>query len=107
MEKYVKLKDVNDLLMKMYREPRYQHEDEDYYSGVAQVAGMLVGIETIELEEPKEGKWISKYWRTEDDWSGFNHRSIECSVCKIEIYNGEPTDYCPHCGADMRLEETV
>ena len=53
----------------------------------------------------KKGKWTERRWSTEDDWGCINHRSIECSACKIEIYKGEPTEYCPHCGAEM--EETV
>lgn len=52
-----------------------------------------------------EAEWITKSWETEDDWGCYNHRSIECSACKIEIYKGEPTEYCPHCGAEMRKGE--
>ena len=28
-----------------------------------------------------------------------------CSKCKEEPDNGEMTNYCPHCGADMRKGE--
>ena len=104
MEKYIKLKDVNDLLMKMYREPRYQHEDEDYYSGISQVAGMLVGIETVELEEPKEGKWLERIEKLvwcEDDVEVY----YDCSCCGT--HNFDTTPYCPVCGTKMSFEETA
>lgn len=52
-----------------------------------------------------KAEWIEHRWTTEDDWGYFNHRSIECSDCGIEIYKGEPTDYCPHCGAEMVRKE--
>lgn len=48
-----------------------------------------------------KGEWIERRWTTEDDWGYFNHRSIECSNCHVEIYKGNPTDYCPKCGAEM------
>lgn len=50
----------------------------------------------------EKAEWIEHRWTTEDDWGCINHRSIECSACKIEIYKGEPTEYCPHCGAEMQ-----
>lgn len=50
----------------------------------------------------QKGVWLERRWTTEDDWGCINHRSIECSVCKIEIYTGEPTEYCPNCGAEMK-----
>lgn len=98
MEKYIKLQDVYDLLNKMVREPRYQHEDEDYYSGVAQVAGELVGIDTIEIEEPKHGKWVAKAVMIRTP-SALNYT---CSVCGTE---GHCTPYCPNCGAKMSKED--
>lgn len=48
-----------------------------------------------------EAKWIEHKWTTEDDWGCFNHRSIECSACRTEIYKGESVNYCPNCGAKM------
>lgn len=65
-------------------------------------------IDTVKdaiLEKPntiiEEGNWLYKKWSTEDDWGYMNHRSIECSICGQEFYNGEPSDYCPRCGAQM------
>ena len=96
MEKYVKLQDINDLLMRMVKEPRYQHEDEDYYSGVAQVAGELVGIDTIEIEEPREAVWISQPWTPD----GFKYK---CGWCTKG--SDLPSKYCPHCGTTMKFQE--
>ena len=102
MEKYVKLKDIDDLLMQMYREPRYQHEGEDYYSGVSQVAGMIVGIETFEFEEHKVGKWISASTKPGVQIG------MKCSLCGArikysEFFNGNHR-YCHKCGAKMSKE---
>jgi predicted RNA-binding Zn-ribbon protein involved in translation (DUF1610 family) len=94
MEKYVRLQDINDLLMRMAKEPRYQHEEEDYYSGVAQVAGELVGIDTIEFDGPKQGEWVAKAVMIRTP-SALNYT---CSVCGAE---GHCTPYCPNCGAKM------
>jgi hypothetical protein len=90
MEKYVKLQDVYDLLNKMVREPRYQHEDEDYYSGVAQVAGELVGVPTIELEEQSVGTW-----------KHYSSTMMECSVCLRHVPHHR-YEFCPHCSAKMK-----
>ena len=108
MEKYVKLQDVNDLLIRMFREPRYQHEDEDYYSGVAQVASELVGVPTIVLEEPLYAQWKTREAKNDYLW-------VECSNCgfRVENYNAvelgsSSTDIigykwhaCPKCASKM------
>jgi ribosomal protein S27AE len=91
MEKYVKLRHVNNLLVKMHKEPRYQHEGEDYHSGVAQVAVMLIDVPTVEFEEPKVGKWYFG-----DD--GKAH----CSECDMPGM-AYAWKYCPNCGAAMEL----
>jgi hypothetical protein len=95
MEKYVKLQDVYDLLNKMAREPRYQHEDEDYYSGVAQVAGELVGVPAIELEGSKVGEWIKAPCSEKDG-------DATCSVCRH--WDWSDCKYCSNCGAKMIKE---
>lgn len=103
MEKYVKLKDINDLLMRLVKEPRYQHDDEDYYSGVSQVAGELTSLDTVELDTPNVGKWISASGRP-----GVNI-GMKCSLCGAriryqEFYNGNH-NYCHKCGARMVDED--
>ena len=37
MEIYVKLKDVEELLNKLYNEPGYQHTGETFYAGICAV----------------------------------------------------------------------
>ena len=100
MEKYVKLQDINDLLRRMVKEPRYQHEDEDYYSGVSQVAGELMSIDTIEIEEPKHGEWVPKAVMIRTP-SALNYT---CSVCGAE---GHCTPYCQYCGTAMKVQRRV
>ena len=105
MEKYVKLEDINIMLSKMYKEPRYQHEDEDFYSGVSQVACNLMYVPTIKLEEPKVGKWIFNKWAGQEYY--------KCSCCGKD-YPLPPTwnaydinkylNYCSACGARMKVE---
>ena len=102
MEKYVKLKDVNNMLVKMHEEPRYQHEGEDYHSGVAQVAVMLIDVPAVEIEEPKIGKWISASTKPGVQIG------MKCSLCGArikysEFYNGNH-NYCHKCGAKMVKE---
>ena len=102
MEKYVKLKDINDMLVKMHEEPRYQHEGEDYHSGVAQVAVMLIDAPTVEFEEPKVGKWISASAKPGVQVG------MKCSLCGArikysEFFNGNH-NYCHKCGAKMSKE---
>ena len=102
MGKYVKLVDVNLMLKKMYDEPRYQHEGEDYYSGVSQAAVMLIDLPTVDFEEPRVGKWISASTKP-----GVN-AGMKCSECKARISYSEHLNgqhfYCHKCGAKMIKE---
>ena len=106
MEEYIKLSTVLDILNECRcsdctndkPQPCRLCQFQDFYTK------LMKDGQTTKIAEQTVGKWIHKHWRTEDDWGGFNHRSIECSVCKIEIYKGEPTGYCPHCGASMSKE---
>lgn len=103
MEKYVKLKDVNDMLVKMHEEPRYQHEGEDYHSGVAQVAVMLIDVPTIEIEEPRVGKWLNEDF---PDRPASRLTMAICSVCGGYAHRTGHgynilSKYCPYCGAKM------
>ena len=48
--------------------------------------------------ERKKGKWVDIHDR--EEWYGDQYR---CSLCgKVTIDNGL---YCPHCGAEMEIEE--
>lgn len=104
MEKYIKLKDINELIEKLMKEPAYQHEYENFYCGVGAVADRLLGISTVQLEESKEGKWIERIEKPtwlEDDVEVY----YDCSCCGT--HNFDTTPYCPICGAKMSFEETA
>lgn len=49
-------------------------------------------------QEPKSGQWVHR----NDDFNDW----LECSECGYggegEVKFGEGTNFCPHCGADMR-----
>ena len=114
MEKYIKLQDVYDLLNKMVIEPRYQHEDEDYYSGVAQVAGELVGVPAIELEEPLYAQWKTREAKNDYLWvecsnCGFwveNYKAVELGVSSTDVI-GYKWHACPKCTAKMIMEKAL
>ena len=45
------------------------------------------------------GRWIETIV---DDGQGFPHTEYTCPICgKV----GEGTNFCPHCGTDMRSKE--
>ena len=49
MEKYVKLKDLSDLLDRLYKEPEYQHNGETYYAGICAVQCELDLLPTVTI----------------------------------------------------------
>ena len=61
----------------------------------------------VEIPEPKEGHWIDKGWNGDWAWQidgrGNCWRVIECSECGKSV--SVESNYCPHCGADMRGEQ--
>lgn len=73
------------------------------------IDGMIRGIEkqpTIEAEPVRHGKWIGLEYDGYADGSPV-YDLWECSECQME-HEGEEdtlTDYFPHCGAKMDLEE--
>ena len=103
--KYVKLEDVRALLNKLNSEPAYQHEDEDFYSGVCAVECELDSLYTIELVESAfEAEWVPTY-------EGFLGTDYQCSNCGDLADEGNSghhnvlTEFCPHCGCKMRVKE--
>lgn len=114
MEKYVKLQDIYDLLTKLGKEPRYQHENEDYYSGISQVSSELCDLPTTEAEEFLYAQWKTRAYRNDYIW-------VECSNCGFlvenykAIYTGKSsTDIvgykwhaCPKCTAKMIFNKEV
>jgi hypothetical protein len=51
MEKYVKLSDLAKIIEKLAHEPHYQHDGEDFYSGVCAVDGEIMCLPKYEFEE--------------------------------------------------------
>ena len=105
MEKYYKVRDVNKIVEKLAKEPSYQHNGEDFYSGVCAVEGEFMCLDAIEFEEPKIGKWIPVSTKP-----GV-YTDMKCSLCGArikysEFFNGN-YNYCYKCGARMSGEENV
>lgn len=93
MEKYYRVSDINEILNKLAKEPYYQHEDEDFYSGICAVEGELICLESVEHEESKVAKWIDS-----------DPMKWECSNCHYKVERWNNTLYCPTCGAKMIKE---
>jgi predicted RNA-binding Zn-ribbon protein involved in translation (DUF1610 family) len=98
MEKYYRVSDVNEILNKLAKEPYYQHDGEDFYTGVCAVEGELMCLEPVELEEPKQGEWIVC---GDGDYVPF-----KCTACgnNTSWYHKQTAKYCPNCGAKMIKE---
>lgn len=110
MEEYIKLKDLNKLLLEMFNEPGYLHSGETFYSGVCAVNDAVKNLPSISLEE-------SAYWKSRKDRNDFTW--VECSNCgflienykALEIGNGSNGELgktvgyrwhaCPKCAARM------
>lgn len=87
MEKYVKLKDIDNLLDRLYREPRYQHEGETYYAGICAVGSSLPLLPTIELEDTESGSWRpeSEDTKYKGDQRMICKNCIHYDVCQYHI----------------------
>ena len=100
MEKYVKLKDVKELLKKLANEPRYQHEDEDFFTGICTVAQELDELPTMTKDGVRAAEWIVTY-------KGLLCNDYACSSCGTKALEGNSghydrlTSFCRHCGAFM------
>lgn len=75
--------------------------EEEYGSAVQEV------INGLPSAERKRGKWIKMPEFCGDDVSGFIDNHFRCSECwrEAEINSWGfyiLSDFCPHCGADMR-----
>ena len=105
MERYIKYKDIEQLLLKLYNEPAYQHEGEDFYSGVSTVDVEILDLPYIEIEESKTGKCEFIIWA--------GQKYYRCSRCGKD-YPLPPAwneydvkkylKYCSCCGAEMTAE---
>lgn len=60
------------------------------------------------MMKSKRGEWIDKGWKGdwqfETDGRGNCWHEYECSECGFHS-KGSKSNFCPHCGADMRGKE--
>ena len=100
MEKYYRVSDVNEIIKKLAREPYYQHDGEDFYTGVCAVEGELMCLDTVELEEPKVGKWLPA--------GDFHEDFYNCSNCDISVHHEliSQIKFCVTCGAKMKKDNS-
>ena len=58
------------------------------------------------IESRPKGRWNVRRLEISENWI---HKFYNCSVCGEDAFFDEDrdylTNYCPHCGADMRGEE--
>ena len=83
---------------KKQAEPDYQHVGEDWEIGLSIADGLVWEQPTIELKH-KNGKWMEGKHPYDDDGTYY----CFCSECGSDAH--EQSEFCPHCGADMRGEQ--
>ena len=95
MANEVRLIDMNVAMFNAHKEIYWTE------SQATAVCNFLVHQPTVDPEtlRPK-GRWIER--KSIHAEGGI---SAKCSVCNKSVqYLGNPLNYCPHCGADMRGE---
>lgn len=70
-----------------------EHGNRDFVLGIESV---MEYVESLPSAEPKTGHWIYH----ENDMCCVRWDKWECSECHKRVEN--KSEYCPHCGADMR-----
>lgn len=98
METYVKLKDVADLLNRLYNEPEYQHTGETYYAGICAVKSALTNLSVTEFEASERAEWqlVNK------SIFGADYKCSHCDSWASESNSGhydKLTNFCSNCGA--------
>ena len=67
--------------------------------------GSFIAIPKKRIENRQNGKWIDQGWhgdwQFETDGRGNCWHEYECSLCRYRKKGGR-SNFCPHCGADMR-----
>lgn len=79
------LEDRIEILEKVVERSRLFGGDE----GMEQIVGWLKELKERRASEPKPGYWVS----SSNGWM--------CSNCRNDA--SHEFDFCPHCGADMKL----
>ena len=95
MARYIDANEVQKRLTKLFKEPDYQHEGEDWRVGVC-MAGVQVDLmPTADVAEVKHGEWVKPTIINGRTWD-FPH----CSNC--DYVPSDPKHYCTNCGAKMK-----
>lgn len=87
----------------------YPDDIHNYNSGLLTAIQAVTDIPSAQPKR-KKGKWIKIPEFCGDDVSGFIDNHFSCSECKKEAEINSwgfyiLSDFCPHCGADMREEK--
>ena len=96
MNRYI---EVNKLIKDGWSLQRTKH---NLTSNTYEVIG-LDCVPTVDVRENVKGKWKIKY--TGDGWN--DYIDVTCTNCGKTIKHGEPYNFCPNCGADMRGNNNV
>ena len=89
--------------MVLAKEPDYQHEGEEWRSGLYMAEEALYRLPAVDVVEVKYGEWLMPLY--DEPWrKGYFCR---CSVCN-KINNGHTLsvpNFCENCGAKMIKED--
>ena len=106
---------MSDLISKNQSLIEWKEDFKDFVDGLDiprdDYKGIMKYIDEVPSAQPrKKGEWIKKPEYHGDDVSGFIDNHFTCSECKKEAivnswYFYVLSNYCPHCGADMRGEK--
>jgi cell wall assembly regulator SMI1 len=82
MARYYSEDDIKEVLKTLVRESRYQHDGEDYYAGVSQVAGEILTLQPADVA-PKN------VWINVDERLPENDTTVLCYNGVINTYTYE------------------
>lgn len=89
---YVALEDVRRVVLKLEREPAYQHEGEDFGVGVATLS--------LEIEDLPKREFKKGYWKGVQKQRWIYAQCSECGTV-----HDVATNFCPDCGIEMESKE--
>ena len=106
--RFIKLSDINNIINELLKEPAYQHEGEDFYSGVNAVECEIACLDAYLLDKSIVAHWMTREHKNDYLW-------VECSNCGFLVENykavnvgksstdiiGYKYHACPKCTAKM------